>query len=137
MNKGFTLIEMLVVIIILALVSTLSYTGITAFNRNIKKNMWEEKTTIIEKAAVDFGTDNKNILVGSCTIDGKTVNNCKKVTVQELINKGYLNTKETDEDGNKVITNDTIEYGEDGYYANTMNVNVYLKNNVVYAKLVN
>ena len=137
MKKGFTLIEMLVVTIILALVTTLGYEGVKAFNRNIKKNLWEEKITIIEKAGIDYGTDNKNFLTGSCTVDDKTYNYCKRITVDELITKGYLSTKETDEEGKKVITNDTKEEDEAGYYANNLVVNVYLKNNIVYAKLVN
>ena len=136
-NKGFTLIELLVVIIILALISTLGYTGITAFNNNIKKNLWEEKMLMIEKAAVDYGNDNKNILTGNCTVNGINYNGCITIKVQDLINNGYITTKEYDDNNNKVVTNDTLDINDQNYYANNMLINVYIKNTLVYANLVN
>ena len=137
MKKGSTLVELMVVIVILSLIALLGYSSIHAFRNNVKQNLWEEKTMMIEKAGVNYGEDNKNLLVGNCTIDGINYNNCINVDIQFLLDKGYISTLDKDDNGNRVVINDTLQYGDENYYVNNMRVNIYIKNNLVYAKLVN
>ena len=47
MNKGFTLVELMVVIVIMAIITMIGYTGITAVQQNIKENLWDGKVDAI------------------------------------------------------------------------------------------
>lgn len=86
----------------------------------------------------------------SCEIESKKIAPCLTIKVQTLIDRNYLNTKETIEYNEvknyKVIINKTIDKAQvtvpsdeeknfvSGYYANREKVYVYVENDVVYAK---
>ncbi len=133
MKKGFTLVELMAVIVIVAIISVIGYAGVTIVQKNIKTNLWEGKVEAIENGAVSYGEDNKNKLTNSCIIDGSTKTSCQSVKVQYLIDRNYVPTDELDINGNEVIINDTIG---DTAYANDMDVYIYVENNIVYAKLM-
>ncbi len=133
MKKGFTLVELMAVIVIVVIISIIGYAGITTVQKNIKTNLWESKVESIETGAVLYGEDNKNRLTGTCNIDGSIKTSCQSVTVQFLLDENYIPTDEKDSEGNKVIINDTIG---DNSYANNMSVSIYVENNIVYAKLM-
>lgn len=135
MKKGFTLVELMAVLVLIVLISTIGYAGITAVQNNIDKNLWEGKVEAIETGAADYGEDNKNRLNGTCNIDGVNKSNCLTRTVQFLIDNSYVDTDEVDSSDNKVIINDTLKEDDPNYYANNMEVFIYLENNRVYAKL--
>ena len=63
MKKGFTLVELMAVLVLIVLISTIGYAGITAVQNNIDKNLWEGKVEAIETGAADYGEDNKNRLM--------------------------------------------------------------------------
>ena len=107
MKKGFTLVELMAVLVLIVLISTIGYAGITAVQNNIDKNLWEGKVKAIETGAADYGEDNKNRLNGTCNIDGVNKSNCLTRTVQFLIDNSYVDTDEVDSSDNKVIINDT------------------------------
>ena len=131
MKKGFTLVELMAVIVIVVIISIIGYAGITTVQKNIKTNLWESKVESIETGAVLYGEDNKNRLTGTCNIDGSIKTSCQSVTVQFLLDENYIPTD--DSEGNKVIINDTLK---DNSYANNMSVSIYVENNIVYAKLM-
>ncbi len=133
-KKGFTLIELMVVIIIIAVVATVGMAGVSGITSSIKKNLWSKKVTLIEESARNYGEDNTMLLVGSCPQIGKT-SGCLDIPVETLISNGYITTKERDKNNKKVITNDTKEENEKGYYVNNTRVYIYKENNIVYAKL--
>ena len=60
MKKGFTLVELMAVIVIVAIISVIGYAGVTIVQKNIKTNLWEGKVEAIENGAVSYGEDNKN-----------------------------------------------------------------------------
>lgn len=137
MKKGFTLVELLVVIVIMVIISTIGYAGITVAQQNIKKNLWQGQVDAIESAAQLYGEDNKNRLTGTCNINGVNTTSCIPVTVQELIDTNYLRTDEVDENGRKVIINESLSEDDANYYANNLEVFIYLdeESDVVYARL--
>ena len=47
MKKGFTLVELMAVIVIVAIISVIGYAGVTIVQKNIKTNLWEGKVEAI------------------------------------------------------------------------------------------
>ena len=39
MNKGFTLVELMAVLVLIVIIATIGYAGITVVNNNIEKNL--------------------------------------------------------------------------------------------------
>ena len=143
-KKGFTIVELLATLAIMSIIMVIGTYSLTGLNKIIKEDIWKSKIKLIEKAGVKFGEDHKNLLIGDCTIDSKNVK-CMEISVQTLINRGYLSTKEyiknenveyiTDEEGNKIktITNNTLESNDPDYYVNEFAVKIYEENNYIYA----
>lgn len=132
MNKnGFTLVELLGVITILAIVTVLASFSVTGVTNLIKKSMWENKVNLIENGAVSFGEQNNYLLKmteETCTIDGKNYPNCIKIDVGYLIDRGFVSTDERDND-KKVIKNNITEE-----IVNNKDVYVWMEHNIIYAK---
>lgn len=124
MQKGFTLVELMAVIVIIVIITTIGYAGITAVRNNIEQNLWEATIEDIETGAVRYGQDNLNRLTGTCN----GISSCLSVTVEFLIERNYIDVEE-DEDGNEIITNNVT-----GESVNQNNVYIYLENNRVYAE---
>ncbi len=125
-KKGFTLTELLVTIVIIAVISTLATYGILAVSNKIKANMLETKMELILNAAEIYGEDNKVLLNQRLDVNGELIDNCYSIRVHE-IPEDYLTTKEKC-DGFPCFKNDVT--GED------MNHDVLfmcLKNSRVYA----
>lgn len=134
-NKGFTLVELMVVLVIIVIVSSIGYAGISAVQSGIKKNLWNGKIELIETGAKNYGSDNLNDLTSSCLINQLEVKNCLETTVGYLLEKKYIKTSETKPNGEKTITNDTLSEDDVNYYVNDMKIYIYVDDNIVYAKL--
>lgn len=131
MNKGFTLVELMAVLVLIVIISTIGYAGITIVNNNIEKNLWNTTVEEIETGAVKYGQDNLNVLNTNetCNIDGSETRNCIEVTVEFLINSNYIDTDEVDDSEKEIITNNVT-----GEIVNDNIVCIYLENNRVYAQ---
>ncbi len=125
-KKGFTLVELLAVIVILGLVTTIAAYSIFNVWGKSKEGLLKDRIQSIENAAITYYSENRQLLTESCSINGKNYNTCKVVTVQDLLNLGILETQEE----NQKITNDVTG-------CNMVNdiVTVYRKNNRVQAKM--
>jgi len=131
MNKGFTLVELMAVLVLIVIIASIGYAGITAVQRNINQNLWEATVEEIETGAVKYGQDNLNALNTNetCNIDGSETRNCIEVTVEFLINSNYIDTDEVDDSEKEIITNNVT-----GEIVNDNIVCIYLENNRVYAQ---
>lgn len=144
-KKGFTLVEILSVIVLISLLLGLGIPGISRISKNMKERSYKTKVNLIEQAAVLWGQDNKTRLqeTPNCEIKKNENNsageyNCKKITINELIDNDYLEA-----DSDKVKTNTDVsgnEYNKYEYFDPRNNsdiseecVYVYKKNNRVYA----
>lgn len=127
-KKGFTLVELLAVLVLISLLMGLAIPGINRISNNMKKKSYNQKIKLVESAAELWGQDNKTRLqTTSCNIDDNEVL-CYKIKIKELLSENYL-----DSDNNS------------GKYANPKNdkdmkdciVFVYKQNKRVYAKFDN
>lgn len=91
MNKnGFTLIELLAVIALIAIISVTVFYATNGVKKAINNFMWEQKVTLIENAAVNWGEDNKSLLPTD-------------VTLETLINDGYYNADTCKDNNNEDV----------------------------------
>lgn len=118
-KKGFTLVELLAVIVILAVIMLIAVPVISNLIQKNKEKAYEAKMELILKQAKLYAKDNK-ILYSSTKRDGIYV--CEKVTVQQLLTAGYLE-KEDDISSGK---NDILD-PRDGSSMLTKSIEVYIK----------
>lgn len=86
-KKGFTLVELLAVIIILALLALLASTAVTKLVKDSKDDLYNNQLLLIEKAAEAWGADNINLL--------PDVGSCKYLTLLDLQEYGLLDSNIT------------------------------------------
>lgn len=129
MNKeGFTLVELLGVIVILSVVMLLGTVSINAIVDGIRKNMLETKIDSIEEAAVYYGQNNMKELTETCTVNEIEYKFCVEKTVQELLDAKALESEEKDENGNIILKNNVTNAS-----MNDDTILIYKKNNRIYA----
>ena len=130
-KKGFTLVELLAVIVVLSIVVVIASTSIYSSVSTSKEKILEDRINNITSGAISYVQNGKNILneTDCAAINAKqhtTYDRCKVYTVQELIN---LNAIETNEKDNKIynpVTNTEM---------NNDIVTVYRMNNRLHAQI--
>lgn len=147
-KKGFTLTELLAVIVILAVVSLIGTVSITGVKRKMNENMFKNKLAEVISAGSKWGEDNKEML----TLTDANGHQYTQKTVGFLIKNNYLNSDEkveptkydyttvacsgeggTMESGlcTMVITNN-VDYK----IINSLKLKIYRENNRVYTCIV-
>ena len=101
-NKGFTLIEVLAVIVILSILMAIMVPSVgNIMKKNKEDNYQNLKDSIISAAKIYISDNRYQITVGSCTtqnakVDVLSINNVtltdSKITIQTLANAGNLKT---------------------------------------------
>ena len=132
-KKGFSLVEILAVIVILAIIIGIAFVSGNAIRQSSLERIVNTKIEQIEQAAILYGQDNPQILTDTCQVDGVDYDYCKVVTVRELI----------ESDGN-YFTSETTITDESGKHIDLINdvtgksmlddtVQIYRRNNRVYS----
>lgn len=83
MKKGFTLAELIGVIVVLALISLVSIPAVSKTLKQNKKNLCDTQLQNILAAAKSYGADNVFSLPEN---DGETL----ELTLQDLVSAGYI-----------------------------------------------
>lgn len=141
-KKGFTLVEILAVLVIIVVVSLIGTVSITGVKRKMEENLFKNKLGEIISAASKWGEDNKSELD-------------TEKTVGFLITNGYLETEEAinpvkynyedkcgsdknDENGYKEgeLCKNVITNNVDYKVLNSLEVKIYRSNNRVYSCIV-
>lgn len=107
MKRGFTLAELLGVIIIIALITLIAIPAITDSLSHYKQNLCETQVSYMIASAKNWGTEHLLQLPE----EGETLT----ITVSELIRQGFMDGDKdalTEEDKLKVINPNTKEYFE-------------------------
>lgn len=129
-KKGFTLIELMAVIVLVAIITAIGTYSIIGLQSSIDESMWRSRIDLIENSAKRFGEDNKVLLTNTCNTSEGIKTACLEITVQTLFDRNYISSKEKDEDGNKIMYNASDEI------VNGYNILVYIENELYYAELV-
>ena len=93
-NKGFTLVELLAVIVILSLLLVIAVPNVIAISQRIRKNMYCSKIEDIESAAKIYGNDNIDVLE-------TTANNKIEINVYTLVSNNLFKKENKDCDNDK------------------------------------
>ena len=86
MNKGFTLVEVFAVVIILGIIAVVSVPSISHSLNSSKENLYKEQVKRIEDTAKKYALENTTILPED---DNKTV-----ISLDILVDSGYLENKD-------------------------------------------
>lgn len=136
-KNGFTLVELLAVIIILTLVITIAFVSVTRVREESLKRVVETKVEQIEQATILYGQENPNVIKTSCTDHEKTVveatnytpSFCVTVTAGVLIDNNFFESSYLDEvNGKTDLINDVT-----GKSMREDTVIIYRRNNRIYS----
>ena len=126
-KKGFSLVELLAVIIVLSIISLIAVRGYSKIMKTSAEKQLNEKIMTIEKAAMSYGQDNRSEITNTCTVDGKSTK-CLCKTVEFLITNKYIESDEKDSSGNPTLINSVTKAD-----MKSDKVLIYRNNNRVYA----
>ncbi len=128
-KKGFTIIELLAVLVVITIIGSIATIGVMKVLSSSNESLLESKKDIIIEGAKLYGQDNKELLVNECTLSsGETVSNCILKKVSEIT---YIDLTDNC-DNEKCIKNDITKKS-----MNEDEVAIYIKNNRVYAEFIN
>lgn len=119
-KKGFTLMEILCVVVLLGIISVIASVGLISMSNNTKKNTYCAKLELIKTAALDYGKNHEKELNNS--IEKYDGNKSLTITVENLIENGFPIDKD-----NMVIN------PLDNNSLNSLKIILYLKNNQIYS----
>lgn len=91
-KKGFTLAEILIVIILLGILITFTVTSIIKVRERSIQSLYNNKITYIESGAKEWGNDNLNKM----TSEDNEGNKYSCQLVEDLIDEGYLTGDNSD-----------------------------------------
>lgn len=149
-NKGFTLVEIISVIALLALVMIITVPAISNTSLNIKKKTLNTKVENIEKAAILYAQKHREnftrlgvnaCLNKYCFKDGIPISNCEcylekdddnnivEINVAKLISENLIKEDKITESNEKIIINPVDE----SKYLNECKIQIYQKYGKIYA----
>ena len=119
-RKGFTLVELLAVIVILGIISTIAVASVNKINENTKNRLLNTKISLFENNFLSWAQDNESCFTGAgidcLTMTCTTTNGLKNciVTYNELASKHVVKYDNDDNQiinpaNNKVMNNSTIK----------------------------
>ena len=94
-KKGFTLVELLAVIVILSLLALLTGTAITKMVKDSKEELSDAQKNLIKAAAETWGAENLDKL--------PSANECKYITLQDLQRYGIIDSNVIDPETSEKI----------------------------------
>lgn len=98
-NRGFTLVELLAVIVILAIITGIGTFSVIAISNNTKTKMYCKKVKMMEEAAKMYGQDNIASVVNADPDTGYIID------AKTLLSKSYIKKDEKTNDESRMLVN--------------------------------
>lgn len=118
-KKGFTLVELLAVLVILGILVTIAVPAATSVSDKAKNKMLKTKTKLAMQGAILYLQDNKSEFTSQTNLNNCTTNNnvitCH-MTFLKLADLGQLDYDYTDDNGVKHIQNPVDKTNMDNAY---------------------
>lgn len=140
-KKGFTLTELLAVIVIMSIVATIGLVSVTGVKRQINQKLFTDKLSEIIASAEKWGEDNKDEVPKELTAGDLIVKNYfeSEEEIDPLSYNNYACSQDSKsplgyKNGSKcknIVTNNV-----DNIVINNLKVKIFLKNNRVYACII-
>ena len=114
-KSGFTLVELLAVIVVLAVISAIAFPIVGDIIDNSEEKAYEQQIKTIERAARNWVANNSNLLI-EMDSDDNMVNRSCYLYLSDLKDLGYLENEETINPNNDENLDDImifIDYGEE------------------------
>ncbi len=99
-KKGFTLVELLAVIVVITIIALIGTVSINVVRNKIEENLFNGKIETLLTAAQTYGENNKNEFTAA---NGYTIDH--PISPGFLIQNKYYKTDETNSDGSKAFKN--------------------------------
>lgn len=104
-NKGFTLIEIMAAIILLAIVMSVTTVSVVSFINTSKEKSYDLLVSEIKTGLENFYLECENqAIMGDSGINCNNIDNGNAIAIEDLVKYGFLKSSEKDS-GNKVIKN--------------------------------
>lgn len=107
-KRGFTLTEILGVIVILGLIALIVFPNVSKSIRNSKKKLYDQQVELIENNARRWGVEHSNLLPSS---------GAYYLELSELVSGGYVTQKEIKDPRDETIMNGCVIIGYDTEYS--------------------
>ena len=104
-NKGFSMVEILAVVVILGVISTVGIVTISRLVDNSRIRYYETQKDQLVLAAQSYANDNKNILP-------KTIGTVSTISLKELKDKNYIKEEIVDQNKNKCYEEEQVINGK-------------------------
>lgn len=122
-KNGFTLIEILIVIIIIGIIATIAITSSMGSTKRMNQKLYEEKIDYVLTAAKQFGQSSTELFTGECRHLEEPVSDakCFNITVKNLLDNNYIKADDVidprDVSANINNTKIEVQYYYDRVYA--------------------
>ena len=112
-NKGFTLVELLAVLVVLSAIMGLAIPTFSSTLDRSKINQEEQRKERIESASEVYVTDNRDEIYSNLSVN--EIDKCS-IEVKKLVGNGYVNTEDATIDSTDYViftkSNNTYEYSQ-------------------------
>ena len=132
-KKGFTLVELLAVIVLLAMIMLIAFPAIGNITGKVNQSMLDEKIELIEEAAILYGQNSKGRLITNADNLKYKGYNCIRISVSALV-PNYLDADSEDENC-KNTSSCVVDPTNKNNYLDNLEVIIYYKNKRIRAKV--